>query len=53
MKLCIGKPDGSELVLAQQDGSAWTPSASLSSDLSAFLAGSDPEQFELWVEEDE
>jgi hypothetical protein len=53
MKLFIGKPDGSELVLAEEASGAWKPSATLAADMAAFLAGADPEQFELWVEEDE
>jgi hypothetical protein len=53
MKLCIGKPDGGELVLAEEAGGAWKPSATLSSEMATFLAGADPEQFELWVEEDD
>jgi hypothetical protein len=52
MKLFIGKPEG-ELVLAEQVGGAWKPSATLTADMTAFLAGADPEQFELWVEEDD
>ena len=51
MKLKIGKPDGSELVLAEQVADAWRPSPSLSGDMAAFLQGADPEEFELWVEE--
>ncbi|MET0195330.1 MAG: hypothetical protein ABW200_18360 [Hyphomicrobiaceae bacterium] len=53
MKLCIGKPDGSELVLAEEASGAWKPSTTIAADMAAFLAGANPEQFELWVEEDE
>ena len=53
MKLFIGKPDGTELVLAEQASGAWKPSATDVADMTAFLAGADPEQFELWVEEDD
>jgi hypothetical protein len=53
MKLFIGKPDGSELVLAEEASGAWKPSATLTTDMTAFLAGADPEQFELWVEDDD
>jgi hypothetical protein len=53
MKLLIGKADGAELVLAEEAGGAWKPSATLAADMAKFLTGADPEQFELWVEEDE
>ena len=53
MKLCISKDDGAELVLAEKVGEDWKPSATLSADMAAFLKGSDPEKFELWVEDDE
>ena len=53
MKLFIGKPDGTELVLAEEASGAWKPSATLTADMTALLAGADPEQFELWVEEDD
>jgi hypothetical protein len=53
MKLFIGKPDGTELVLAEEASGAWKPPATLAADMTKFLVGSDPEQFELWVEEDD
>ena len=53
MKLFIGKPDGTELVLAEQASGAWKPSATIVADMTTFLVVSDPEQFELWVEEDD
>jgi hypothetical protein len=51
MKLVIGKPDDTELVLAEHAGGTWTPSATVSADLAAFLKGCDPEELEMWVEE--
>jgi len=53
MKLIIGKPDGSQLVLAEQAGGAWRPNPNLAAEMAAFLQGADPEQFEMWVEEPE
>jgi hypothetical protein len=53
MKLIIGKPDGSQLVLAEQVGGAWRPNPNLAAEMAAFLQGADPEQFEMWVEEPE
>ncbi len=51
MKLVIGKPDETEIVLAQQVGGVWRPNPNLAADMAAFLKGADPEQFEMWVEE--
>ena len=53
MKLMLGKPEDSEMVLAEQVGDAWRPNPNLAADMAAFLQGSDPEQFEMWVEEPE
>jgi hypothetical protein len=53
MKLMIGKPDDTEIVLAEHVGGAWRPSPSLAADMATFLQGADPEQFEMWVEEPE
>jgi hypothetical protein len=53
MKLVLGKPDDTEVVLAEQVGGAWRPSPNLSTELAAFLKDSDPEEFEMWVEEPE
>ena len=53
MKLVIGKPDESELLLAEQVGGAWRPNANFVAEMAKFLQGADPEQFELWVEEPE
>jgi hypothetical protein len=53
MKLIIGKPDDSELVLAEQIGGAWRPNPNLAAEMAAFLQEADPEQFEMWVEEPE
>jgi hypothetical protein len=53
MKLCISKDDGAELVLAEQVGKEWKPTATLAADMAAFLKDADPEKFELWVEDDE
>jgi hypothetical protein len=51
MKLMLGKPDDSEMTLAEQSGGVWKPSATLATDMVKFLQGADPEQFEMWVEE--
>jgi hypothetical protein len=51
MKLMLGKPDDSEITLAQQDNGVWKPSPTLAADMAKFLQGADPEQFEMWVEE--
>ena len=53
MKLVIGKPDDSEIVLAEQAGGAWKPNPNLAAELATFLQGADPERFEMWVEEPE
>ena len=53
MKLIIGKPDETELMLAEQVGGAWRPNPNLAAEMAAFLQGADPEQFEMWVEEPE
>ena len=53
MKLFIGKPDGAELVLAEEANGAWKPSATIAADMASFLNGASPEDFELWVEEDD
>ena len=49
----LGKPDDTELVLAGQTGGSWRPNPNLAPEMAAFLRGADPEQFEIWVEEDE
>ena len=51
MKLVIGKPDDTELVLAEHADGVWKPPATLTADLAAFLQGADPEELEMWVEE--
>jgi hypothetical protein len=53
MKLMLGKPDDTEIALAEQVGGVWRPSPNLQTELAAFLQGADPEQFEMWVEEPE
>ena len=53
MKLVLGKPDDSELVLAEQSGGTWRPNPNLTAEMAAFLQGADPDQFEMWVEEPE
>ena len=37
MKLVIGKPDDSEVVLAEQAGGAWRPNPNLAAELATFL----------------
>ena len=51
MKLMLGRPDDSEMMLAEQTGGVWKPNPSLMGDMAKFLQGADPEQFEMWVEE--
>src|SRR5262245_473493 len=51
MKLIIGKPDETEVVLAEQVNGAWKPNPNIASEMATFLQGADPEQFEMWVEE--
>jgi hypothetical protein len=51
MKLMLGKPDDTAILLAQRTGEDWKPNPSLATDMTAFLRGADPEEFELWVEE--
>src|SRR5689334_15993888 len=53
MKLMLGRPDEAELVLAEQNGGAWQPNPNLMKDMTTFLQGSNPDQFEMWVEEPE
>ena len=53
MKLVIGKSDESEIVIAEECGGSWKPNPNVVADLQKFLHGADPEQFEMWVEEDE
>jgi hypothetical protein len=53
MKLVIGKPDDSEIVLAEESGGAWRASDNLSTQLGKFLQGVNPEELEMWVEDDE
>jgi hypothetical protein len=53
MKLVIGKPDGSEVAIAEEARGEWKPSPNLTAQLEAFLKGANPEDFEMWVEEDE
>jgi hypothetical protein len=52
MKLVLGRPDGVELILAEQKDGSWRPNPNLTTEMAAFLQGSDPEQFETWVEEE-
>ena len=53
LKLMIGKPDDTEVVLAEEVGGAWRPNPNLAAEMATFLQGADPEQFEMWVEEPE
>ena len=53
MKLMLGKPDDTELTLAEHVSGAWRPNPNLAADMATFLKGADPEQFEMWVEEPE
>jgi hypothetical protein len=47
----LGKPDESEMTLAEQSGGVWKPNPTLAADMAKFLQGADPEQFEMWMEE--
>jgi hypothetical protein len=51
MKLMLGRPDDSEMMLAEHTGGVWKPSATLAADMAKFLQGADPQDFEMWVEE--
>ncbi len=51
MKLMLGRPDDTEIALAERVGGVWKPNPNLTSDMVGFLKDSDPEQFEMWVEE--
>ena len=53
MKLMLGKPDDTELMLAEQVAGPWRLNPNLAAEMAAFLKGADPEQFEMWVEEPE
>ena len=53
MKLKIGKPDETEIELAEHVAGVWRPNPNLAANLTTFLRGADPEQFEMWVEEPE
>jgi hypothetical protein len=53
MKLMLGKPDDSVVVVAEQAAGVWRPNPNLLAEMTAFLQGADPEQFEMWVEEAE
>jgi hypothetical protein len=51
MKLMFGRPDETEITLAEQSGGVWQPSPTFAADMAKMLQGGDPEQFEMWVEE--
>ena len=51
MKLMLGRPDKTEIILAEQTGGAWKPSATFAADMAKLLQGGEPEEFEMWVEE--
>jgi hypothetical protein len=53
MKLIIGRPDETEVVLAEEVNGSWKPNPNIASEMATFLQGADPEQFEMWVEEPE
>jgi hypothetical protein len=53
MKLFIGKPDDSMIMVAEQVNGAWKVNSNLTAEMTTFLQGADPEQFEMWVEEPE
>ncbi|HEV8694031.1 MAG TPA: hypothetical protein VGQ93_07595 [Lysobacter sp.] len=41
------------MTLAEQSDGVWKASPTLAADMAKFLQGSDPEQFEMWVQEPE
>ena len=51
MKLMLGKADDTAIALAEQINGVWRPNPKFSTDMATFLAGADPEQFEMWVED--
>ena len=53
MKLVIGKPDDSEIVLAEEAGGTWRANTNLAAELGKFLQGCNPEELEMWVEDDD
>jgi hypothetical protein len=53
MKLFIGKPDETTVMLAEQVNGVWQANPNLTADMTKFLQGADPEQFDMWVEEPE
>jgi hypothetical protein len=53
MKLMLGKPDETSIALAEEAGGVWQPSPTLAADMGKFLQGADPEEFELWVEDED
>jgi hypothetical protein len=52
MKLLIGT-DANDIVLAEETGGTWKPNPNVVADLAKLLQGAKPEDFEMWVEEDE
>ena len=52
MKLMIGT-DEKDVVLAEQTGGVWKPNPDVVKGLEKLLQGASPEDFEMWVEEDE
>jgi hypothetical protein len=52
MKLVIGT-DEKDAVLAEQTDGIWKPNPNVAEDLGKLLQGAKPEEFEMWVEEDE
>jgi hypothetical protein len=53
MKLFIGKPDETNVLIAEQVSGNWQVNPNLTADMTKFLVGADPEQFDMWVEEPE
>ena len=53
MKLFIGKSDETTVMLAEQVNGVWQTNPNLAADMTKFLQGADPEQFDMWVEEPE
>ena len=52
MKLVIGT-DANNVVLAEETGGTWKPDPNVVAELGKLLQGANPEEFEMWVEEDE
>ena len=53
MKLVIGKPDESEVVLAEESGGVWKPNPNLTAEMAMLQQGAHARAFVMWGEGDE